>query len=122
MHQSCSVEGNDLNHLVEGNQAGLFECITRPYPLPPSHTKFFYIPNIKALALVVSDKKFFFHVCPRWVSAKHVTPEQADFVPQGLNFYHTWKMSCLPYIILYNTCDPWAVSFLTPGSLFVQTW
>ena len=40
--QSCSVEGNDLNHLVEGNQAGLFcsivfERITRPYPLPP-HT------------------------------------------------------------------------------------
>ena len=36
MHQSCSVKGNDLNHLVEGNQAGLFcsivfERITRPY-------------------------------------------------------------------------------------------
>ena len=86
MHQSCSVEGNDLNYLVEGNQAGLFECITRPYPLPPSHTKKFYIPNIKALALVVSDKKFFFLYFPRWASAKHVDPEQADFVPQGLNF------------------------------------
>ena len=60
VHQSCSVEGNDLNHLVEGNQAGLFECITRPYPLLPSHTIFFNIPNIKALALVVSDKKVFF--------------------------------------------------------------
>ena len=59
LHQSCSVEGNDLNHLVEGNQAGLFECITRPYPLPPSHTKKFYIQNIKALALMVSDKKVF---------------------------------------------------------------
>ena len=64
VHQSCSVEGNDLNHLVEGNQAGLF-CsivfggITRPYPLPPPHTNIFYIPNIKALALVVSDKKLF---------------------------------------------------------------
>ena len=55
---------NDLNHLVEGNQAGLirslvFECITRPYPLPPPNTNIFYIPNIKALALVVSDKKVF---------------------------------------------------------------
>ena len=59
VHQSCSVEGNDLNHLVEGNQAGLFECITRHYPLPSSHTKNFYIPNIKTLALVVSDKKVF---------------------------------------------------------------
>ena len=85
MQQSCSVEGNDLNHLVEGNKAGLFECITRPYPLPSSQTKNFYIPNIKALALVVSDKKFF-HVFLRWASVKHVTPKQADFVPQGLNF------------------------------------
>ena len=85
VHQSCSVEGNVLYHLVEGNQAGLFECITRAYPLPPSHTKFFYIPNIKALALVVSDKKVF--TCfPRWASAKHVTPEQARS-----KFYHTWK-------------------------------
>ena len=66
VHQYCSVEGNDLlNHLVDGNQAGLF-CsivfgrITRPYPLPPPpHTNIFYIPNIKALALVVSDKRVF---------------------------------------------------------------
>ena len=62
--QSCSVEGNYLNHLVEGNQAGLFcsivfERITRPYPLPPPHTNIFYIPNIKALAFVISDKKVF---------------------------------------------------------------
>ena len=61
---SCSVEGNDLNHLVDCNQAGLFysivfelERITRPYPLPPTHTNIFYIPNIKALALVVSENK-----------------------------------------------------------------
>ena len=79
------MEGNDLNHLVEGNQAGLFECITRPYPLPSSHTKIFYIPNIKAPALVVSDKKVFY-IFPKWASVKHVTPEQADFVPQCLNF------------------------------------
>ena len=79
------MEGNDLNHLVEGNQAGLFECITRPYPLPHHTQNFFYIPNIKALALVVSDKKVF-HVFPRWASAKHVDPKQDDFVPQGLNF------------------------------------
>ena len=51
-------ERYDLNHLVEGNQAGLFcsivfERITRPYTLPPPHTNIFYIPNIKALALVV---------------------------------------------------------------------
>ena len=64
VHQSTSVEGNDLNHLVEGNQAGLsctivFQHITRPYPFPPPHTNIFYIPNIKVLALVVSDKKFF---------------------------------------------------------------
>ena len=57
-------KGNDLNHLVEGNQAGLFrsivfEGITSPSPLPPPHTNIFYIPNIKALALVVSDKKVF---------------------------------------------------------------
>ena len=62
--QSCSVEGNDLNRLVEGNQDGLFssivfEHITRPYPLPTPYTNIFYIPNIKALALVVSDKKVF---------------------------------------------------------------
>ena len=80
------MEGNDLNHLVEGNQAGLFEYITRPYPLPSSHKNIFHIPNIKALALVVSDKKVFFHVFPRWASVIHVIPEQADFVPQRLNF------------------------------------
>ena len=61
VHHSCSVEGDDLNHLVEGNQAGLFrsigfERITRPYPSPLPHKNIFYIPNIKALALVVSDK------------------------------------------------------------------
>ena len=43
VHQSCSVEGNDLNHLVEGNQAGffpsiVFERITRPYPSPSPRT------------------------------------------------------------------------------------
>ena len=27
-------------------------------------------------------------------------------------------MSCLPYIILYKTCDPGARPFFTPGSLF----
>ena len=69
---------DDLNHLVEGNQAGLFrsivfERITRPYPLPPPHTNIFYIPNIKARALVVSYKKVF-HVFPKWASVKHVTP------------------------------------------------
>ena len=52
--------------------------------LPQSHTKMFYIPNIMALALVVSDKKIF-HVFSRWASAKHVTSNLADFVPQGLN-------------------------------------
>ena len=30
--------------------------------------------------------------------------------------------SGLPYIILYKTCDPGAGPFLTPGSLFEQTW
>ena len=54
VHQSYSVEGNDLNPSVEGNQACLFysivfERITRPYPLPPPHTNIFYIPNIKAV-------------------------------------------------------------------------
>ena len=44
-NQSYSVEGNDLNYLVEGNQACLFfsivfERITRPYPLP-HHTQTF---------------------------------------------------------------------------------
>ena len=74
----CTVKGNDLNHLVEGNQASLFrsivfELITRPCPLPPPHTNIFYISNIKALALVISDKKV--PSCfPRWVSAKHVAP------------------------------------------------
>ena len=39
VHQSCSVEGNALKNLVEGNQAGLFcsivfECITGHYHLP----------------------------------------------------------------------------------------
>ena len=65
VHQSCSGKGNDLNHLVVGNQAGLFCSIvferkTRPYPLPQPHKNIFYIPNIKALALVVSDKKVFY--------------------------------------------------------------
>ena len=111
MHQSCSVEGNDLNHLVEGNQAGLFECIKRPSPLPSSHTKIFYIPNIKGLALVVSDNKVFFHAFPRWASAKHVTPEQADFVLQGLNFIILGRgqlgdvLSSL-HNPIYKTCDP----------------
>ena len=64
VHQSCSMEGNDLIHLMEGNQAGLFcsivyERITRPYPLLQPHTIIFYIPNIKALALLVSDLKVF---------------------------------------------------------------
>ena len=80
--QSCSVKGNYLNHLVEGNQAGLFcsivfERITRPYPLPPPHTNIFYIPNIKALALVVSDKM---GLC------QTLTPGSANFVPQGKIF------------------------------------
>ena len=97
MHQSCSVEGNDLNHFVEGNQAGIyrsiiFERIISPYPLPQPHTNIFYIPNIKALAVVVSDKKVF-HVFPGWAPTKHVSPGQADFVPQGQNFNITWKWS-----------------------------
>ena len=93
VHQSYSVEGNDLNPSVEGNQACLFcsivfERITRPYPLPPPHTNIFYITNIKALCFVVSEKFF----------------------------------SCHPYIILYKTCDPGAGPFLTPVALFEQTW
>ena len=63
VHQSCSVEGNELNHLVESNQAGLLRSIVfehiDPTRSPPTHTNIFYIPNIKALALVVSDKKVF---------------------------------------------------------------
>ena len=66
VHQFWLVEGNDLNHLLESNQVGLFrtcsivfERLIRPYTLPP-HKKLVYIPNIKALALVVSNKKFFF--------------------------------------------------------------
>ena len=58
MHQSCSVKGNDLNHLVEGNQVGLLSSIVFERITPP-HTNIFYIPNIKALALVISDKKVF---------------------------------------------------------------
>ena len=30
--------------------------------------------------------------------------------------------SCLPYINLYKTCGTWAGPFLTPISLFEQTW
>ena len=75
------MEGNDLNHFVEGNQAGLFcsiifEHITRPYPLPLPQTNIFYITNIKALALVVSDK-----VGP----LRNVSPGRAHFVPQCHN-------------------------------------
>ena len=89
VHQFCSVEGNDLNHLVKGNQADLFrsmvfERITRPYPLPPSHTIIFYIPNIKALALVVSDKRDSF-IFSLDASVKHVTPGQANLVTHGYN-------------------------------------
>ena len=59
VHHSGSVEGDDLNHLVEGNQAGLFrrigfERITRPYPL------------------TLTTQKHFVHT--KWASAKHVTP------------------------------------------------
>ena len=84
VHQSCSVKGNDLNHLVKGNQADLFcsmvfERITRPYPLPPSQKIIFYIPNIKALALVVSGNKVSF-IFSLDASVKHVAPRQADFV------------------------------------------
>ena len=59
------MEGNDLNHLLESNQVGLFrtcsivfERLIRPYTLQ-THKKLVYIPNIKALALVVSNKFFF---------------------------------------------------------------
>ena len=141
VHQFCSVEGNDLNHLVKGNQADLFrsmvfERITRPYPLPPSYTIIFYIPNIKALALVISDKRDSF-IFSLDASVKHVTPGQADFVTQGQNFKILGRsqlgdvtkqisikacfvvsekiFSCLPYIILYKICDPAAGPFLTPG-------
>ena len=85
VHQSCSVKGNDLDHLVEDNQAVLFcsivfEHITRPYPLPPPQTNIFYIPNIK------TQTRRFFQVFPRWASAKHVTPGRVNFVSRGQNF------------------------------------
>ena len=52
VHQFWLVEGNDLNHLLESNQVGLFracsivfERLIRPYTLPPHkktclHTKY----------------------------------------------------------------------------------
>ena len=88
VHQSCSVEGNDLNHLVEDNQAGLFssivfERITRPYHLP-HHTQTFSTYQIKALALVVSDKVF--SCFPKMGLSKTCDPGWANFVPQGQNF------------------------------------
>ena len=46
---------------------------------------YFYIPNIKALTLVVSDKKFF-HVFPRVGLCKPCDPGRANFVPHGQNF------------------------------------
>ena len=62
------MEGNDLNHLLESNQVGLFRTcsivfvrLIRPYTLPP-HKNIVNIPNIKALALVVSNKKGFFFI------------------------------------------------------------
>ena len=90
VHQSCSVESNDLNHLVEGNQAGLFCSIvserkTRPYLLTPQNTNIFYIPNIKARALVVSDKKVF-SCFPSMGFSETCDPGRANFVPQGQNF------------------------------------
>ena len=85
VHQSCSVEGNDLNHLVEGNQAGLicsvvFERITRPYPLP-HYTQTFSTYQILRLKPLWLKTRRFFHVFPRWASTKHVTPGWAFFVP-----------------------------------------
>ena len=76
------MDGNDLIHLVEGNQAGLFR-ITRPYLLPPPHTNIFYIPNIKALDLVISDK--FFSLFSLNGLCETCASGRAHFVPEGHN-------------------------------------
>ena len=72
-----------LNHLVEGNQAGLFcslvfERITRPYPLP-HHTQTFSTYQILRLL----HNKY---------QGSRLCGFREDF-------------SCLPYMILYKTCD-----------------
>ena len=77
------MEGNDLIHLVEGNQAGLFRITNHTFS-PPTKHKHFYIPNIKALDLVISEKKFFFMftldgLCETCASGR------AHFVPEGHN-------------------------------------
>ena len=42
---------------------------------------------------------------------------------KSLGFVVSVKIfSCVPYIVLYKTCDPGAGPFLTPVALFEQTW
>ena len=87
MHQSCSLEGNDLSHLVDGNHAGLFprivfERITRSYHLP-YHTQTFSTYQILRLWPLWFQTRRFFHVFPRWASAKHVTAGRPRFGSQG---------------------------------------
>ena len=62
--------------------------------------------NIKALSLMVSDKKIF-----------HVFP------------YISLCLTCDPYMVhgssyisLCETCDPWGGVIFAPGALFEQTW
>ena len=109
---------NDLNHFVEGNTAGLFVCITRPYPLPPHHTQKFSIYQILSLSPCGFRQEDFFMFSldgPLRNMAR-----QADFVPKGLNFIILGRSQLgdvLPSlnIILYKTFDPGAGPFLTPG-------
>ena len=52
-------------------------------------TRWCYIPNIKALGLVVSDKKIFSHF-PYISYVKHLTPGAEPFLAPGLLFEQTW--------------------------------
>ena len=123
--QSCSVEGNDLNHLVEGNQAGLFrsivfERITRPYPLPTTYKHFLHKP------LWFQTRRFFMFsldgplqnmyppggliLCPRVKILKYL--EEVKKVMLHNRYQGSWlfgfkeNIFLFPYIILHKHVTP----------------
>ena len=104
-------------------------------------TRLCYIPSIKALGLIVSDKKTFsfFQIC----LCKACDPVAGLFLPIWASFEQNWQrftrwcyipnikalglalldkkmFSYFPYISICKTCDPRAGPFLVPGVEFEQ--
>ena len=97
-------------------------------------TRWCYIPNIKTLGLMVSDKNIFLCFFPIQAYVKHVTRVRAIFWPFGyvdvhwvmLHFKYQGFRPCgfrqedlfhaSPYISLYKACDP-EVGYFSPLGL-----